>query len=283
MREIAAICAWYGRALLRVPIVKIALSSNLDDLPATSNNQFPGHPTSWNISRLPGKLISAIGAALVVSGICGAVAANRDAEHQAPLLTFNIRSQPLATALQAYSQATGVQVLYESSVAVGMYSAGVEGEFTHDAALRALLQGTELTVRYTQANSVTLAPVRISNADDPPAGPLSSVDLTLDTLRVHGAAETRSSELRTYAGIIQADIQQALKKNEKTRKGSYSVGVKLWIAAPRTVQRAELFRRSGDRDKDVAISQALEGLIVSQAPPANTPQPVIVMITVRPL
>jgi protein TonB len=89
--------------------------------------------------------------------------------------------------------------------------------------------------------------------------------------------------LHPYAGIIQADIQQTLTKNEKTRRGTYNVGVKLWIAAPGTVQRAELFRGSGDRDKDVAISQVLEGLVVSQAPPAHTPRPVIVIITVRPL
>jgi hypothetical protein len=281
MREVGGICTWRGGP--RWWIGKVARFRCLDDLPSMPHSRPRGHPARRDASRLPGRIVSAIGALLLASGIYGAVAASRDDEQQPPLLAFTIRKQPLATALQEYSQATGVQVLYESSSAVGMVSAGVEGEFTREAALQALLQGTELTVRYTQASSVTLAPVRKSNTDDPPAGPLSMADLTLDTLRVHGAAETRPPELRAYTGIIQGDIQQALTKNEKTRKGSYSVGVKLWISAPRTVQRAELYRRSGDPERDAAISQALEGLVISQAPPANTPQPIVVLITVRPL
>jgi hypothetical protein len=280
MREVWRICTWRGGP--RWSIGKVARSGCLDDLPFMPHSRPRGDPARRDASRLPGRIVSAIGVLLVASSIYGAVAANRDDEQQPPLLTFTIRKQPLATALQEYSQATGVQVLYESSSAVGMVSAGVEGEFTREAALQALLQGTELTVRYTQASSVTLAPVRKSNTDDPPAGPLSMADLTLDTLRVHGA-ETRPPELRAYTGIIQGDIQQALTKNEKTRTGSYSVGVKLWISAPRTVQRAELYRRSGNPERDAAISQALEGLVISQAPPANTPQPIVVMITVKPL
>jgi hypothetical protein len=47
------------------------------------------------------------------------------------------------------------------------------------------------------------------------------------------------------------------------------------------VKRTELFRSSGDQERDDAIGRLLDGLQVSQAPPANTPQPVMVMITVR--
>jgi len=42
-----------------------------------------------------------------------------------------------------------------------------------------------------------------------------------------------------------------------------------------------LFRSSGDQERDETIARVLDGMQVSQAPPANTPQPVMVMITVR--
>ena len=219
-------------------------------------------------------------ALFLIGAIVTATAAGDDRPAPAPL-TFNIPSQPLATALQAYSTVTGAQLLYESSAATGRVSTALEGTFTRDSALRILLTDTDLVVRYTRANSITLAPASI-DGDEPPAAVFAKTDLTLDTLRVRSTVERADArQLRAYEGIIQADIQQALKKDSRTRNGSYSAGIKLWIDGPRTVRRTELFRSSGDLDRDGAIGRLLDGLVISQAPPANTPQPVLVMITVR--
>lgn len=223
-------------------------------------------------------VVAAIVAAL--GAMVSAMAASDDPQYLAPL-RFNIPSQPLASALQAYSTATGVQLLYESGVANGRYSIGVEGNMTRDAALRILLSETDLTIHYTRVNSVTLAPVS-AQSDNPPAAVFARTDLSLETLRVRRPVEgSDPSQLRAYTGVIQSDIQQALRKDNRTRSGSYSAGVKLWIDGPRTVRKAELFRSSGDQERDDTISRLLDGLLISQAPPANTPQPVMVMINVR--
>ena len=216
----------------------------------------------------------------MLAAMVSAIAARDDAGQYAPM-RFQIPSQPLTAALQAYSRATGVQLLYESGATSDRMAPAIEGEFTRDAALRILLVDTDLMIRYTRANSITLVPVT-ADPDAPPSAVFDQADLALDTLVVRRARPTGdASQLRAYSGVIQSDIQHALRKEAKTRNGAYSAGIKLWIDGPRTIRRTELFRSSGDLDRDDMIARLLDGLQVSQAPPANTPQPVMVMITVR--
>jgi len=193
---------------------------------------------------------------------------------------FAIPRQPLTTALQTYSQQTGVQILYESNLAAGQMSANIEGAFTAKDALQILLSRTDLVVHYTHENAITLT--RLSRDEDlPPADVLSRADLSLETLRVHSSVEPVDEDyLHEYTNTLQLNIKSALQKNEKTRTGQYKFGVKLWIGS-RTVQRIELFQSTADRDRDASIAEALQGLVVSRAAPANTPQPVRVLVTVR--
>jgi hypothetical protein len=210
-----------------------------------------------------------------------AISASDDAGHYAPI-QFRIPSQPLAAALQTYSKVTGVQLLYESGAAGNRFSVPVEGEYTRDAALRALLGNTDLVIRYTRSNSITLVPASADPDAPPDAVFAGQADLTLDTLVVRRQRPSSDpSLLRAYSGVIQSDIQHALRKEAKTRNGAYSAGIKLWIDNPRTVRKTELFRSSGDQERDETIARVLDGMQVSQAPPANAPQPVMVMITVR--
>lgn len=218
---------------------------------------------------------------LAGGAVVSAIAAGDDPRQYVPI-KFQIPSQPLATALQTYSRLTGVQLLYESGAAGERLSVPVEGEYTRDAALRMLLADTDLVIRYTRSNSITLVPAS-ADPDAPPEAVFGGgVDLTLDTLVVRRQRPSSDpSQLRAYTGVIQSDIQHALRKEAKTRSGTYSAGIKLWIDNPRTVRKTELFRSSGDQERDETIARVLDGMQVSQAPPANTPQPVMVMITVR--
>jgi hypothetical protein len=220
---------------------------------------------------------------VLLAGLLATAAAADEREGLSPgLLTFAIASQPLVSALAAYSAASGVQLLYESSFAMERQSTSVEGEYTREAALTRLLTGTDLTIRYTRANAVTLVPTSLRDADNPPADPLAiaDADLTLDTLRVPGSIEA-GDPLVEYSRAIQADIESALKRNATTRIGEYRVAVKLWVDPSRMVRRAELLRSSGDAARDVAISSSLQGLVLSRSSPANTPQPVRVVIEVK--
>lgn len=223
--------------------------------------------------------------AVFVATFVGAAVAFGD-ETTAPLapVKFDIPMQSLVDALQVYSKQSGVQIMFETASAAGYRSAQVKGEFMPEVALRTLLADTDLRIRYSRTSAVTLAPASAPNPDEPPAHPLVAADLALDTLRVSGTVEPSDrGRLGEYIGVVQADIQNALKKVAKTRRGDYRVAVKLWVDPSRTVQRAELDGSTGDRDRDSLIASALQGLVLSQQAPANTPQPIRFMIAIRAL
>ncbi len=269
------------RLVSKVEVRKMRLSQRLGDL--NSGWGFDAQAWGSGRSRLGSHIRAFLIAATVFAGgaMVSAIAAGDDPRQYVPI-KFQIPSQPLASALQTYSKLTGVQLLYESGAAGERLSVPVEGEYTRDAALRMLLADTDLVIRYTRSNSITLVPASADPDAPPEAVFAGQVDLTLDTLLVRRQRPSSDpSQLRAYTGVIQSDIQHALRKEAKTRSGAYSAGIKLWIDNPRTVRKTELFRSSGDQERDETIARVLDGMQVSQAPPANTPQPVMVMITVR--
>jgi hypothetical protein len=222
-------------------------------------------------------------AALLTAGIYAAEAKDRQVAKAGERIAFSIPRQPLAGALQAYGQATGIQVLYESNSAVGRTSGAVEGAFTADAALNLLLAEADLKVRYIRPDAITLAlPSAEGVSYTPPAIPLGSSSLSLGTLRVRGTNDDAAG-LQDFSQRLQMDIQNALRKNPRTRDGSYRAVLDLWIDSARTIERTELFRSTGDRDRDAAVATALRGVTVSRPTPANTPRPVRVVIVVRSL
>jgi hypothetical protein len=222
-----------------------------------------------------------------VAGVCGwccavllsTPASGGAGEEAQGRLLFRIPSQPLASALQAYSLTSGVQLLYESEVAEGRRSTAIDGEFTREAALARLLTGTDVTASYARSDAVTLA-LPAPAQDEPPADPLTGADLSLDTLRVKGTVAL-GDRLTDYSRAIEVDIRNALRRDAKTRKGDYRVAVRLWIDPSRMVRRAELMQSSGDLERDTVISGLLQGLMLSQAAPANMPQPVRLVILVK--
>ena len=216
--------------------------------------------------------------------MCIAYVAMADDEPRAPnaTLSFNIREQPLVTALQAYSAASGVQVLYESELALGRRAAAVDGEFTREAALKALLGDSDLVVRYTRQDAITLVDPSAARFDAPPPSALGAPDMALDTLHVRTPTRTADrNALAEFVTVLQQDIQDALKKSPRTGSGSYRIGVDLWVDPSRTIRRTDIFRPTGDPERDVAVAAALQGLVIRQAAPADTPQPVRVMVSVR--
>lgn len=231
------------------------------------------------------KRLPVVFAALLIAGILAANAQEDHAARAGKPIAFNIPSQSLAGALQAYGQTTGIQVLYESNSAVGRTSVAVEGAYTADAALNLLLTGTELRVRYIRPDAITLA---LPNAERvgyaAPATPLATPDLSLGKLRVRRTADgDDTARLQDYSQRVQMDIQNALRKNARTRDGNYRAVLDIWIDPSRTIERTELFRSTGDQERDAAVSATLRGLTISRPAPANTPRPVRVVIVVKSL
>jgi hypothetical protein len=242
-----------------------------------------GYPGRNNFQRRAN--LAAAFAVLLIVGIYAATAQERQAIGGGAPIAFDIPAQALASALQAYGQQTGVQVLYESSSAAGRRSSAVEGIFAPDAALDLLLTGTDLRARYSRRDAITLAlPNTEGIGSLPPESPLATSDLSLGTLRVRGSSDNdAAARLQDYSQHVQMDIQNALRKNAKTRDGNYRAVLDIWVDPARTIERTELFRSTGDRDRDAAVTVTLRGLTISKPAPANMPQPVRLVIVVKSL
>lgn len=70
----------------------------------------------------------------------------------------NIPAQNLSTALQTLARDRNLQVVFVSEEVNSLHTAGAIGELTADEALTKLLNGTELTYRYLDDRTITVAP-----------------------------------------------------------------------------------------------------------------------------
>ena len=107
---------------------------------------------------------------------------------------FDIPAGDLQSALVAFSQAAGFQLLYPAEVTAGLQTQGVQGLFTPQQALDRLIAGTGLAYRFTDASTVTL--VRAPPQD-------AAVPVRLDPVTVTGARfPTRISELPASITVL---------------------------------------------------------------------------------
>lgn len=174
-------------------------------------------------------------------------------------ISFDIPSQSLAAALSAYGTATSAQVLYETSLAMGKNSAAIDGKFTPEAALHALLIGTGLVGRRTDVDAITILP--------------ESRDRTANTSVVVPDAR--------FLGALQTGILNVLCQNAETRPGAYRMALQLWITPAGMLQRAALLGSTGDVRRDTALIKQLRGVSIAALPPPGMTQPVTLAIVPR--
>lgn len=79
-------------------------------------------------------------------------------EPQPTSVDFNIASQPLGAAMNAFAEATGWQITVPTELITGRTSSDISGSYQPEQALQALLTGTGMTYRVTDTNAVTLVP-----------------------------------------------------------------------------------------------------------------------------
>lgn len=85
-----------------------------------------------------------------------------------------------------------------------------------------------------------------------------------------------------YAGLLKTEIVDRLQDEKDARKGAYSVGVDVWVRVDGTIDRVRIAQSSGDRSRDQEIEAALARIPrLSQAPPADMPQPIKLRIVSR--
>jgi hypothetical protein len=179
-------------------------------------------------------------------------------------ISFNIPSQPLASALETYSSATGREALYNSNLIGDRKSRSIAGKLTPDVALERLLDGTGLSPRYLADGSFVV----LSTPEAAPPGRVEAPSATFDR----------------YYALIQDSLRKALCTNDRALPGGYRVVALLWIGASGTVVRHERLDALSARDAGAAtetnegIDQTLDHLAISEPPPAGFAQPVTVVV-----
>ena len=98
----------------------------------------------------------AVALALVFAGLLPR--AMRGAEPAAH--TLHIASQPLDSALQEFARQSGVQIIFISYLTDGQRAPALDGTYTVDAAMKALLAGSMLTFRRVNAKTIEIRPLQ---------------------------------------------------------------------------------------------------------------------------
>ncbi|MEJ0035690.1 MAG: STN domain-containing protein [Gammaproteobacteria bacterium] len=74
--------------------------------------------------------------------------------------TLHIASQPLDSALQDFARQTGIQIIFFSRLTDGYRAPALDGTYSVDAAMKALLADSKLTFRRVNAKTIEIEPSR---------------------------------------------------------------------------------------------------------------------------
>ncbi|MEP7242121.1 MAG: TonB family protein [Gammaproteobacteria bacterium] len=128
-------------------------------------------------------------------------------------------------------------------------------------------------------------------SDDPPPGEQLGLDAdgsaggdAFGLLGRKGGRDLLASGGSAYAwygGLVKNEIVEQLGAEKQARSGDYTVGVSVWVRNDGTIERARIVRSSGNRDRDRAVEEACTRIRISQAPPADMPQPITLRIVSR--
>ncbi len=140
---------------------------------------------------------------LIASTILGAaslyVPAIGHAQQQpaAQSINFNIPSQPLSSAINAFIRATGWEVGFNSPTVVGKRSAAISGSMAPAQALQKLLAGTGLNVQISGPSTAALVAGTVGGTETA----VADGSLMLETVTVRGANPNSTFQLADpYAG-----------------------------------------------------------------------------------
>jgi hypothetical protein len=196
---------------------------------------------------------------LLIAAPLSDVAGREESAQTARPFAFDIPAQPLASALEAYSTLTGIEILYDSGLAAGRRSTDVQGTMPAGDALRTLLTGMSLSARLIAPDAVTI--------ELPPAS-------------AHEDAEPapQNSAHRVYYSRIQAGLEQAFCKDNQVRPGGYRALLKFTVAQDGRIRQPHVVGTTGSDERDRMIARTLDGVELGSPPPADLRQPIMMVI-----
>lgn len=187
-------------------------------------------------------------------------------------VAFDIPAQPLDGALTQYFQATGVQLLYDSSLTRGRRSTTVRGRYARREALRLLLTGTGLIVRYSRANAAIITTPTVRTSE----GPLIPLGRVVVRERIVTVRLSRAERM-IYYNQLEDELQTHLRSDRRTERLAFSIVVEFNVDDGGKLDNVRISKGSGDRKIDLTISDTLRGAVVSP-PPDLLDQPLSVAL-----
>lgn len=175
---------------------------------------------------------------------------------------FDLPAQPLSSALERYAVITDRSVLFSDALVAGRMSSPVKGRHAPEAALAALLAGTGL-------------------AAENPGGRLQN-SFVLKQASAVGAAQAGGPGLeRSYDGLVQMRVWEALCADRRTAPGNYRASLRLNVDPSGRLAAPALIGSTGDAGRDHAVLAALDRLQMDHSPPAGLRQPLVLVILPR--
>ncbi|MFH0303419.1 STN domain-containing protein [Bradyrhizobium sp. 31Argb] len=177
---------------------------------------------------------------------------------------FDIPPQPLEEALMSYAAVTGVEVFVDHALAAGQKSAPVQGVYTFEEALRALLRPTGLYIRRAADQGYTLvAPA----AQEPPIGRIPK--WSADPVRNH------------FFAALQTALKRALCGSPDTAPGQYRAALAIWIGPAGDIVNARVLGADAEDQAASNLAARIGRVSVGEAPPPGLEQPVTFVILPR--
>lgn len=171
---------------------------------------------------------------------------------------FDIDAQPLAGALRAFSEATGIAVLFDDTLVAQRETQGIHETTDPRHALRMLLAGTGLEARFASMNAFTVTAVE--TPDGTAASPHDDDRPQLD---------------ERMAAAVQRAIEQALCAHRATRPGRYRLAMQLWTDDKGMVSQVSPLAASDDPERDGEVAAALRGMRLPGVTPRFSPVTVL--------
>lgn len=187
-------------------------------------------------------------------------------------IAFDIPAQSLDGALAQYFRATGVQLLYDSTLTRGRTSGTVQGNYAPREALRLLLRGTGLIARYSRSNAAIItAP---DTASDTPLVPLGRIVVRE---KVAPSPRLTAIERLEYYGRLSEELEAYLRNDKRTAGLSFHIMAAIRIAADGQLAEFHVERGSGREKIDRLLAETLSDRTVSP-PPQGVTQPLLVSL-----
>ncbi len=197
---------------------------------------------------------------------------------------FNIPALPLHQALEQFSVVTGSAVMYNSHLADNRRSNPVIGLFTTEVALRMLLEGSDLTIRYTSPTDFMLVNAAQAKAEEQAkgvagTGEAAGASLVLGTLYVDVPPGTgQRPDFSLYGQAMRSELKRSLARSPDTANRIYQVQLDVWVNHLGRLRYPRMVKSTGRPELDESIRRVVEATTVKDPPPKGLPQPVRITI-----